>query len=197
MLGFVLENRMTDTNDWRAAVWAAFRARMLTRSARDVMLTLASFKGPGGRIWPSHALLAARARVCVKTVVRAMQQGREAGLIAWKPIRWRTPAGFWRRKSNLYVVRVPLAEAMRPKLGRFDPKGAQVAPLGGKVPHRGTPMGHPDLQAEQVKKDKGLGGKTVAQQLAALAVSSVGDARAALAQVAERMREKQRAARGV
>ena len=179
---------MTDTTDWKAAVWAAFRARTLTRSARDVMLTLATFKGPEGRIWPSHALLATRARVCVKTVCRAMAQARAAGLLTWRSIRWLTPGGHWRRKSNLYVLRIPVAEAKcstvehsvpayLPKLGRYSSKG-----LFGR-------------QGEQGKKKlDGSGGRTVAQQLAVIAVGSVADARAALALVADRMRERQRAA---
>ena len=155
---------MTDTTDWKAAVWAVFRARTLTRSARDVLLTLASFKGPGGRIWPSHALLAARASCCVKTVCRAMQQAKEAGLLRWKAIRWRAAGGVWMRASNLYRLVMP-------------------------------PLGQGGCEGEQKKikkKIEGSGSRTVAQQLAVLAVGSVVDARVALAQVAERMREKQR-----
>ena len=159
------DTRTTSAADWRAAVWAAFRADMLTRAGRDVMLTLASFRGPGGQIWPSHALLAARARVCIKTVVRAMQQAKEAGLLRWKAIRWRTPGGFWRRVSNLYVLRLP-------PLRQDGSEGKQL-----KIR----------------KPEEGSRGRSVAQQLAALAVGGVVDARAALAQVAERMRERQRA----
>ena len=180
---------MTDTTDWKAAVWAAFRARTLTRSARDVMLTLATFKGPGGRLWPSHALLAARASCCVKTVCRAMAQARRARLISWRSIRWLTPGGHWRRKSNLYVLRMPVAEAKCStvehsvpayllKLGRYSSKG-----LFGRE------------EEQRKKKQEGSGGRSVGQQLAALAVGSVTDARAALAQVAAEMLARQRTIR--
>ena len=161
------DTRLAPTADWRAAVWAAHRAGAVTRSARDVLLTLATFRGPGGRIWPSHALLAARAVCCVKTVCRAMEQARRAGLLTWRAIRWQTPGGFWRRKSNLYGLRLPAAA----------PKGHSVAE-GEK----------PKIKQEE----EGSRGRSVAQQLAALGLGqSVSEARIALARIAEKMMRRQ------
>ena len=166
------DTRLASASGWRSAVWAAHKAGSLTRAARDVLLTLATFRGPGGRIWPSHALLAARAVCCAKTVCRAMEQARRAGLLTWKAIRWQTPGGFWRRKSNLYVLRLPAAA----------PKGQSVA--------------EGEQRKIKNKKEEGSRGRSVAQQLAGLGMvgRSVEEAREALARVAERMRERQRAA---
>ena len=150
------------TPDWRAAVWDAHRAGRLTRAARDVLLTLATFRGPGGRIWPSHALLAARAACCSKTVLRAMQQARAAGLLAWRAIRWRTPGGYWRQSSNLYALRLPAA----------------------------APDGHSGREGEKPKIPEGSRGRGVARQLATLAVGNVQDARAALAAAAKAMQAR-------
>lgn len=94
-------------DDWRAAVWAAHKAGSLTRASRDVLLTLATFRGPGGRIWPAHARLAERVRCSVKTVGRALEAARSLGLVSWQAIRWRAATGAWRRKSNLYRLAVP------------------------------------------------------------------------------------------
>ena len=87
---------------------------------RLCLLTLATFQGPGGRLWPSHALLAQRARCCVRTVERAMAQARDAGRLTWRAIRWRTPSGFWRRKSNLYALRMPAAAPTRQSGGEGE-----------------------------------------------------------------------------
>ena len=159
--------------DWRAAVWTAHRAGTLTRAARDVLLTLATFRGPGGRIWPSHALLAARAACCLKTVCRSMEQARRAGLLTWRAIRWQTPGGFWRRKSNLYALRLPTAA----------PKGHSVAE--GEKP--------------KIKQlEEGSKGRSVAQQLAALGLGhSVAEAKVALARIAKNMMCRQVAGYGL
>ena len=165
--------RVAPVHDWRAAVWTAYRGGALTRSARDVLLTLATFRGHGGRIWPSHALLAARAVCCLKTVCRAMEQARRAGLLSWKALRWQTPGGFWRRKSNLYALRLPAA----------------------------TPKGHSVAEGEKPKikqKEEGSQGRSVAQQLAALGLGqSVADAQAVLTRIAETMRRRQATAYGL
>ncbi len=42
---------------WTARVWQEFRAGNLTRAARDVLLTLRTYRGRGGLICPSHVLL--------------------------------------------------------------------------------------------------------------------------------------------
>ena len=89
-----------DLQTWRPAVWAAFRARALTRSGRDVLLTLATFRGRGGSIYPSHASVARRAACCVRTVRTALADAREAGLVAWI-------SGRRRRTSNRYSLELP------------------------------------------------------------------------------------------
>ena len=146
------------SQDWRAAVWDAHRAGTLTRSARDVLLTLLTFRGNGGRIWPSHARLADRVRCSAKTVCRAMAQARAIGLVAWKPIRWRTPGGFWRRKSNLYALLMPAGSSK------------------GHFAHEG--------EKRQGKEERGSGSRSAAQHRASVTAQEVTDARAALARIA-------------
>ena len=93
---------------WTARIWAEYRAGYLTRAARDVLLTLHTFRGTGGRCWPSHATLADRARCCTRTVQRALQQAQGLGLVDWCERRVR--AGWrWLRTSNLYRLGVPSA----------------------------------------------------------------------------------------
>ena len=93
---------------WTARVWAEFRAGNLTRTARDVLLTLATYRGHGGMICPSHDTLAERVACHPVTVWRALQAARDLGLVRWTERRIR--AG-WRslRTSNRYRLIVPEA----------------------------------------------------------------------------------------
>jgi Helix-turn-helix domain len=101
---------------WTARIWAEYRAGNLTRAYRDVLLTLHTFRGTGGRCWPSHATLAGRARCCTRTVQRALQQAQRLGLVDWCERRVR--AGWrWLRTSNLYrflAPDTPVQAAARP-----------------------------------------------------------------------------------
>ncbi len=91
---------------WRTRVWQEFKIGNLTRAARDVLLTLATYRGAGGVCWPSHATLAERAGCCVRTVQRALNAARDLGLVDWHERRvrngWR-----WLRTSNAYRLTVP------------------------------------------------------------------------------------------
>lgn len=89
-----------DLQVWRPAVWAAFRAGALTRCGRDVLLTLATFRGRGGGIYPSHASVAQRVRCCVRTVRTALADARDACLVSWV-------SGRRRRTSNRYNLEMP------------------------------------------------------------------------------------------
>lgn len=94
--------------DWTRRVWAEFRLGNLTRSWRDVLLTLATYRGRDGVIYPSHETLAARCGLKSKTAERALKQARILGLVTWTERRvrrgWR-----WLRTSNLYRLVVPEA----------------------------------------------------------------------------------------
>jgi Helix-turn-helix domain len=91
---------------WSNRVWQEFHAGNLTRGFRDVLLTLATYRGHGGIAWPSHETLADRARCCVRTVQRALAAARELGLVTWAERRVR--AGWrWLRTSNVYRFSVP------------------------------------------------------------------------------------------
>ena len=104
------------TNPWRDRVWKEFRAGNLTRAYRDVLLTLATFRGAGGLICPAHATLADRAQCSVSTVRRALAQAFRLGLVSWTERRIR--AGWrWLRTSNVYRLAVPggpVQHGMRP-----------------------------------------------------------------------------------
>ncbi len=91
---------------WTNRVWHEFRAGNLTRSYRDVLLTLRTFRGTGGLCVPSHAALADRARCSVRTVQRALVQAQVLDLVSWTERRVR--AGWrWLRTSNAYRLAVP------------------------------------------------------------------------------------------
>jgi Helix-turn-helix domain len=93
---------------WTTRIWQEFRAGNLTRAARDVLLTLHTYRGAGGAAWPSHATLADRANCCPRTVQRALQRARELDLVHWAERRVR--AGWrWLRTSNLYRFVMPTA----------------------------------------------------------------------------------------
>jgi hypothetical protein len=103
-------------NDWTARVWREYRAGTLTRTFRDALLTLRTYRGHGGLICPAHETLAERARCSVSSVQRALLQAQRLGLLAWAERRVR--AGWrWLRTSNSYWLTVPEAPvepSMRP-----------------------------------------------------------------------------------
>ena len=99
-----------DLQSWRPAVWAAFHARALTRTWRDVLLTLATFRGRGGELWPAHATLAERVGCSVRTVRTALKAAQEAGLLSWA-------SGARRRQSNRYRLLLPAGAAV-PRVAR-------------------------------------------------------------------------------
>jgi hypothetical protein len=91
---------------WTDRVWHEFRAGNLTRSYRDVLLTLRTFRGTGGLCVPAHATLADRAQCSVRTVQRALVQAQVLDLVSWTERRVR--AGWrWLRTSNAYRLAVP------------------------------------------------------------------------------------------
>lgn len=103
------------TQDWCAAVGAAHADGRLTRAARDVLFKLARLRSRYRTLWPSHDWLAAAARCCRKTVVRALAQAQAAGLVTWRPQRWLNARG-WRRGTNIYRLQLP-PHPMPPPLG--------------------------------------------------------------------------------
>lgn len=108
---------------WKARLWAEYRAGNLTRAHRDVLLTLHTFRGTGGHCWPSHATLADRARCCVRTVQRALQQAQALGLVSWAERRVRS-GWRWLQSSNLYRFLTP---AMPVQQGMRAPRKARAA----------------------------------------------------------------------
>jgi hypothetical protein len=89
------------------AVWRAFRARHLTPLHRDVLLRLATFRGRGGLIFPSHATVATRARCSARTVQRALDAARDLGLVTWRAV-WRRVGWSSRRTANVYTLGSPM-----------------------------------------------------------------------------------------
>jgi hypothetical protein len=96
----------TSPTPWTSRVWQDFHAGNLTRAARDVLLTLRTYRGHGGLICPSHDTLADRANCHPSTVLRALQAARDLGLVRWSERRVR--AGWrWLRTSNRYTLTDP------------------------------------------------------------------------------------------
>lgn len=112
---------MPNAQFWTDRVWREFHAGNLTRAYRDVLLTLRTFRGAGGFCAPAHATLADRAKCCVRTVQRALQQGQELDLVSWAERRVR--AGWrWLRTSNAYRMttpRDPVKPGMRAAAPRY------------------------------------------------------------------------------
>ena len=113
---------------WTTRIWREFRAGNLTRAYRDCLLTLHTFRGPGGVAWPAHATLASRAGCKPKTVQRALKQAAALDLVSWVERRvrkgWR-----WVRTSNLYRFLAPAApvqSGMRPVFWRRPTTGQDV-----------------------------------------------------------------------
>jgi hypothetical protein len=113
------------TSAWTTRIWQEYRSGNLTRAARDVLLCLRTFRGPGGTAWPSHATLADRARCCTRTVARALAQAQALGLVDWCERRvrvgWR-----WLQSSNRYWFTTPsapmevLRQPKRPRAAQTD-----------------------------------------------------------------------------
>jgi hypothetical protein len=123
-----------------ARVWAAFNQDQLTRCYRDILLTLHSYRGPGGVAWPAHSTLASRCRCSVKAVQNALTAARDLGLLSrvgrWVRSGWRMV-----RSSNLYrflpqAVELPLS-SIAVLLSSFSNGSRQPLPV----------MGQPDLLA--------------------------------------------------
>lgn len=110
---------------WTGRVWREFRAANLTRSYRDVLLTLQTYRGHGGLICPAHATLAARAGCSVRTVQRALAMGQRLGLVSWVERRVRA-AWRWLRTSNRYFLELPegpVQPGLRPAWPRRSTNG--------------------------------------------------------------------------
>lgn len=111
---------------WTDRVWAAFHAKQITRAGRDVLLTLRTYCR-AGEGWPSHATLADRAGVKVRTVSRWLAVARDLGLVVWREVRWKVGTA-WRRATNRYRLAVPCGPApelvaARPHIGLCDREG--------------------------------------------------------------------------
>ena len=98
----------TPPTPWTSRIWQEFHAGNLTRTGRDVLLTLKTYRGHGGLICPSHETLAGRVHCHASTVWRALQAARDLGLVRWTERRVRAA---WRslRTSNRYVLTQPEA----------------------------------------------------------------------------------------
>jgi hypothetical protein len=104
---------MTTKTEWDNRVEAEYQAGNLTPHYRAVLIVLLTFRGHGGRIFPSHESIASRVvqsgavrTCCVRTVERALNQARDLGMLWWLPQSRREG---WRRlrTSNLYFINVP------------------------------------------------------------------------------------------
>ena len=114
---------------WVDRVWREFRAGNLTRAHRDVLLTLRTFRGAGGRLHPAHATLGDRAGCSARTAQRALQQARHLGLVTWTERRGRA-AWRWLRTSNAYTLEMP-AGLVEPGLRAPLPRPATTGQRGG------------------------------------------------------------------
>jgi hypothetical protein len=120
-----------------------FLARMHRRPGRlsagglQVLVALLRLLGADGRLDPSHASLAALARVHVATVQRALDRLRELGLLSWQRrlVRcgWRTE-----QTSNSYVL-TPAATLPACDLQIARPVNVSLKKKGRIEAERGAP----------------------------------------------------------
>jgi hypothetical protein len=106
-----------EQRQWLARVKREYEAGGLTATGRIVLMELCNFGRCRFGIWPSHELLARRARCCVRTVQDALQAARKLGLLEWWHQRVRRA---WRalRAVNRYELRLPEGAVL---LGRHGP----------------------------------------------------------------------------
>ena len=78
------------------------REAPLSGNALLVLIALVARENRAGECWPSHATLAAEARMSEKSVRRALDELRDAGHVSWVR-RHRTDGG---QSSNHYRVHV-------------------------------------------------------------------------------------------
>jgi hypothetical protein len=93
---------------WNDRVWQEFEVSNLTPCDRDVLLSLPTFRGPDGAIFPSQAVIAERAGCNERTVRRALSMGAKLGMVITLPRR-KKANGRWVRTSNRYLLNVPEA----------------------------------------------------------------------------------------
>lgn len=94
---------MFDRKLHEARLWAARQAGDITHAALNVGLVLCRYVNHKGRCWPSMETLAAGAGCSTRTVQRAVNALRDAGLLVWVSewARWN------RRDSNRYTLLNP------------------------------------------------------------------------------------------
>ena len=153
--------------DWRMRVKAEHLARNLTPARRDALVALQALICTGDTA-PTDEAVAALAGCSSRTVRRARADARELGLLTWQQTR-RLVAGAWRRGPNTYSLRVSA-----------DP----VCPSG--QPGRAS-------QARKIERAQEPA-RTVAAQLAAYGLPSLGAAAAELAALNARRAAARRAA---
>jgi len=126
-------------------ILAVFRAieqgRVPGASAALVLIRLADRAGAGGLCWPGLDRIASDTGLGRRTVIRALDQLAEAGLIERHP----RPGG-----STLYRV--------LPEAGRQEdddtPQGARMAPLGCQNDTPRVPRWHPNLSGNRSNETK-------------------------------------------
>jgi hypothetical protein len=119
---------------WLARVKREYAAGNLTATARLVLMELATFTRCRFSVWPSHELLAKRARCCVRTVQNALQAARKLGLLEWWHQRVRRA---WRalRVVNRYALRLPEGTVLP---GPHGPGHTTSKSCGGDIQQRKT-----------------------------------------------------------
>lgn len=91
---------------WREMVRFGHKAGKITHGAKHVAAEMLACLGADGRLDPSQETLARLAAVGERTVRRALEQLRAAGLVEWACRIIRTRQGS-RQTSNAYRLRIP------------------------------------------------------------------------------------------
>ena len=92
-----------DRNAFIKSVWQALLAHRLTRAAYLIARAMLRRACRGGSLWPSQATLARDTGCCERTVLRALEQLGDLGLVTWR----RRPGQGKRYATNLYRLLAP------------------------------------------------------------------------------------------
>lgn len=114
--------------EWYARVETEFQAGNLTRTWRDVLRALMTFRGKDG-IRPSQESIAKRAGCSDRTVRRALTQAKQLDMAWWLP---RGPSRK-RRDTNRYTLNVP-DRPIKPGMRPAFPKPPTTGQVGPRVP---------------------------------------------------------------
>jgi len=104
--------KSTEKTKFLSLVWNLSRTRQITASGHKVLETLASYIQPGAMCFPSHEEIAFKAGASRSTVIRALRNACELGIITTQK-RMKRVGSYLIRTSNSYAFILDQVEQAR------------------------------------------------------------------------------------